>query len=264
MQNRYTPEIAFIGIVIALSLAGFSSLAMGENAGLTGYRALHIVTSLAWLSLLLYQLLLLRRQSFRSHRTIGKAIFVVGPVLLATLTLLTVHSAAKEAATGEADMLIVQNVTFTLEVAVLVFLAFLLRSYREVHGALLMSTALMFLVIALFFTLISYVPAYQISGPETFSRFGEAAQMGSMVCSVIGLLFFLRSWRTGWPWLLTTAFFFLNGYLIVLVEKRGSAMQLTQLVASIGRVPAFAVGLTGFLALLWLAYRVGPKRGATR
>ena len=43
----------------------------------------------------------------------------------------------------------VQNVAFTMEVALLVFLAFVLRKQRQVHGALLMSTALMFMVIAL-------------------------------------------------------------------------------------------------------------------
>ncbi len=57
---------------------------------------------------------------------------------------------------GKADVLLVQNVLVTLEMALLVFLAFLLRQNRSVHGSLLMSTSLLFMGIALFFTLISY------------------------------------------------------------------------------------------------------------
>jgi len=75
-----------------------------------------------------------------------------------------------------------------------------------------------------------------------------------LICIVIGLLFFLKNWRTGWPWLLTTSFFFLNGYLQGTVDPK----PLTMLVASIGRVPAFALSLTIFLALLGVAWKVVP------
>jgi hypothetical protein len=256
MRQRYTFETAFLLIVIALSLVGFSSLARGHT--LNGYHVLHIITSLAWLLLLLGQLLLIRRRRFDRHRTIGQCIMVMGPILIASLTLLTVHSAAKEAVAGKVDDLVVQNVTFTLEVALLVLLAFVLRRNRNVHGSLLMSTALMFLVIALFFTFITYVPGYRIEGPETFTRFAKSAQTGALIGCVIGLLFFLKNVRTGWPWILVGAFFLLNGYLQMVVDQRGHTKDLTVLVGSIGEVPAFGLGLTIFAALLWMAWKGVP------
>ena len=258
MRHRYTLEIVFLVMVIPLSLVGFSSLALGERPELTVYQGLHILTSLAWLLLLLSQLVLIRQHRFDRHRAIGTSIFVAGPVLVATLTLLTVHSAAKDAVAGRVDVLVVQNVTFTLQVALLVLLAFVLRRNRKVHGSLLLSTALLFMAIALFFTFISYVPQYRIEGPETFSHFAEAAQASSLVCSLIGLLFFLKHWRTGWPWLVTTTLFFVNGSLQMLVGQTDRAKPLTVLVASIGRMPAFALCLMIFQALLWVAWRVQP------
>ncbi len=72
---------------------------------------------------------------------------------------------------GRAGMLVVQNVMFTVEMALL-------------------------MVIAMSFTLISYVPGYRIEGPETVSRFGEAVQTSSLIGSVIGLLFFRTAPRT--------------------------------------------------------------------
>jgi len=71
--------------------------------------------------------------------------------------------------------MIVQNVMVTLEVALLVFLAFALRRNRNVHGALLLSTALLFMGIAMFFTLISHVPGYR-AGPGAGPRIADAAQ----------------------------------------------------------------------------------------
>ncbi|WP_411281518.1 hypothetical protein [Gemmatimonas sp.] len=261
MKNKYTLEIGFLVMVIAVSLVGFSSLALGEQPMLDAYHVLHIITSLAWLLLLLTQIMFIRQHRFRRHRTIGTSIFVAGPVLVASLTLMTVHSAAKDAVMGTADDFVVQNVTFAAEVALLVLLAFIMRRNRNVHGALLMSTALMFLVIALFFALVSYVPGYRSEGPSTVPRFAAAAQSGALICSVIGLLFFFKNWRTGWPWLLTTSFFVLNGYLQATVDPK----PLTMLVASIGRVPAVALSLTIFLALLGVAWKVVPatptKRG---
>lgn len=260
MRQTYTLEIVFLVLVLALSVVGFSSLYTGDHAAPDAFQYAHIITSGAWLLLLFGQLVVIRQRRFQLHRTIGTSIFVAGPVLVATLALLSVHSAAKDAVVGRADALVVQNVLVTLEVALLVFLAVLLRRNRNVHGALLMSTSLLFMGIALFFTLISYVPGYRIEGPETFSRFGESAQASAIVGGLVGLAFFLRNRRSGWPWLLTGAFFFMNGFLQMWVDRTGRTKPLTLAVGAIGRAPAFALGLIVFATLLWLAWTATPAR----
>lgn len=191
-------------------------------------------------------------------------ILVGGPIVIASVSLLTAHSAGREAAAGTVDDLVVQNVTFTLELALVVLLAFVLRHNRKVHGALLMSTALMFLVIALYFTFISYVPGYRIEGPERFDRFATSGQTSSLIGSAIGLLFFLRAVRTRWPWLLVSVFFMVNGYLQVLVDQTGRTKAMTNIVGSIGELPAFFLALTGFAGLLWITLKVLPNRRSAR
>ena len=264
MRQKYTLEMVFLVMVIAVSLVGFSSLSLGERPALTAYHYLHIITSLSWLLLLLGQLFLLRQINFRRHRALGKSIFVAAPVLIASLTLLSVHSASKEAVAGRADDLLVQNCATTMEVALLVLLAFFLRRNRDVHGSFMMSTSLPFMGIALFFTLISYVPRFKIEGPETFSRFAEAGQAISLFLIVIGLLFFLKNWRTGWPWILASLLFTLNGLLQVFLDSTNRTKSLTALVASIGRAPAFGLSLLGFGALFWVAWKVAPAQRAKR
>jgi len=258
MRRKHTLELLFLLMVIALSLVGFSSLWLGQNSERTPYHYLHIGTSLAWLLLLLSQLVLIRQHRPQRHRAIGKSIFIAGPVLVASLTLLSVHSAAKDALAGRADTLLVQNVMTTAEVAFLVFLAFILRRNRKLHASFLMSTALLFMGIAMFFTFISYVPGFRIEGPETFSRFAKAGQTISIIVLLVGLLFFLKTWRTGWPWIIAGSFASLNGFLQAYLDAAGHTKSLTQLVASIGRAPAFGLSLVVFSALLWVAWRLEP------
>jgi uncharacterized membrane protein YozB (DUF420 family) len=262
MRQKRTLEFVFLLMVIALSLVGFSSLSLGDTK-ITPYHYLHISTSLAWLLLLLSQLVLIRQHSFTRHRALGKSIFLAGPLLVSSLTLLSVHSAAKEAAVGQADDLLVQNVVTTMAIALLVFLAFLLRRNRKVHESFLMSTALLFLGVALFFTFISYVPRFKIEGPETFSRFADAGQTISIIIILLGLMFFLRNWRAGWPWIIASSFFSMNGILQAYLDSTGRTKPLTQLVASIGRAPAFGLSLLIFGALLWVAWKVGPAKRTT-
>lgn len=232
MAHKYTLELLFLLLAIAMSVVGFSSLYTGEQTGPDAYQALHIITSFTWLLLLLGQLVVVRQHRFQLHRTVGMSIFLAGPVLVATLTMLSVHSAAKDAGVNRPDVLVVQNVMVTLEVALLVLLGFILRRNRILHGSLLMSTALLFMGIALFFTLISYVPGYRIEGPETFSRFADAAQTSSIVGSLIGVLLFLARRRNGWPWLLASSFFFANGFLQMYIARTDRTTALTQLVGS--------------------------------
>jgi uncharacterized membrane protein YozB (DUF420 family) len=164
-RPKYTVEMVFLLLVICASLVGFSSLFFGDHPALTPYHFLHIVTSLGWLLLLSGQLFLLRQKNFRRHRALGQSIFIAGPLLIASVTLLSVHSASEKAVAGLADDLLVQNVGTTIELALLVVLAFVLRRNRDVHGAFMMSTSLPFLGIALFFTFISYVPGFKVEGP---------------------------------------------------------------------------------------------------
>ncbi|KFN43019.1 hypothetical protein [Arenimonas oryziterrae] len=264
MNKPYSLELFFLCLVMLISLVGFSSLFVGSDASITAYHVVHVITILGWLTLLAIQLFLIRQGRFDSHRIVGKTIFVAGPVLVATLTFLTVHSAAKDAALGRADFMVVQNVMVTLEVALLVLLAFALRRNRRIHGALLLSTGLLFMEIALFFALISYAPGFRASGPGAPPSFAAAGQTITWVGGGVALLFFFRNWRIGWPWLLAGSFAFVNGLLQMLLARSEGTKPLTLLVASIGRPSAFALGLLVFAVLLWLAWiAASPKRSLT-
>lgn len=255
VSTNYQIHLAFLFIVLLVSITGFWNIYFGPGANPTAYHHLHVVVTFAWLLLLLMQLIYLLKAKHSVHRKIGVSIFVMGPLLIASLILLSVHSASKAAAKGEADALVVQNIFPALEVAILILLAFVFRRNRKLHGHLLLSTTLLFLGIAMFFSFISFVPQYKIEGPETFHRFQEAAGTATIICVVLGLFLFFLQWKSGWPWLLVSILFFVNAFLTGIIAKANQTKQLTIVIGSINEYVAFVGTFFIFLILLLLAYR---------
>ena len=246
-----------------LSVAGFWNIYFGVNANPTFFQNLHVVSIFIWLGLLLYQLQLIENKKLFNHRKIGLSILFFGPWLFATSVLLSVHSAHKGVVSGEGDMLFVQNVMTTLQLGFIILLAFILKKRRKLHGAFLLSTAVIFMGISLIFTLISFVPQFKIEGPETFYRFETAGATGRYVCLFTGLLFFLKDRRNGWPVLLVSSFFTLNEYIDTLLIKLKLIEPLTAFVGSLNQLLAF-LGSFIFLLILLILTGIVNKRNVSK
>jgi len=245
-----------------LSITGFWNIYFGVDSNPNLYHHLHVVTNLSWLVLLLYQLNLIGKNKYLIHRKIGLSILFFGPLLVASTTLLSVHSAYKGLTSGQGDFLIVQNVMVTIEIGFLIALAFIFKKQRKLHGAFLLSTAILFMGIALFFTLLSFVPQFKIEGPETFYRFGTAAATSRYVCVFTGLMFFLKAYKNGWPLLLAGSFFSLNELINKLLADHNQIQPLTETVGSLNQLFAF---LSSFFILFIVLLSTGiPKTSGTK
>jgi hypothetical protein len=249
-SGRYIPEFGLIAAVALISVLGFWDIYFGAEADAQPHHHLHLATDFIWLGLLLTQLTLMARGSYAAHRNVGLAVLLVGPLLVATTAMLSVLSAHKGVVSGDGDFLIVQNVMVTFELGVLIGLAFLLKKRRKLHGALLMSTAILFMGIALFFALISFAPPFKIEGPETFYRFQTAGIAGQVICLAVGLLFFIRDWRNGWPFLAAALCFPLNDAIRLLLARFGLVDPLTEIVGSMSQPLTFAAAFALLFSLL--------------
>ncbi|MFY2763915.1 hypothetical protein [Arenimonas sp. MALMAid1274] len=255
----YFAEHAFLILVYGLTLAGFWHLYVGGEARPNAHHHLHVATVVAWLVLLSCQLWMAGRARLQQHRRIGLAVFVAGPLLVATTALLSVHSAYKGLVSGQGDFLIVQNVMGTLELAFLIVAAFVVKKRRVLHGSFLLSTGILFMGIALFFALIGFVPAFRIDGPETFYRFQTAAMTGQVVCLVVGVLFVIKDFRNGWPMLLAAVFIPFNELIRVVLSRQGWIAPLTEAVGTMSQTATF---LGTFVVVFALIAATGTGRTA--
>ena len=248
--GQYIPEFALIFVTMLISVLGFWDIYVGSRADAQPYHHLHLATAFAWMGLLLYQLSLIARPDYRQHRKVGLAVLAAAPTLVATTAMMSVHSAHKGVVSGEGDFLIIQNVMGTIELALLIVLAFLFKQRRKLHGALLLSTTILFMGIALFFALISFAPPFRIEGPETFYRFQTAAMTGQGIVLAVGLAFFLRDRRNGWPYLATAAFFLVNEAIRALLGNLGLIGPLTEVVGSLSQPLTFIATFAVLAAML--------------
>lgn len=248
--GHYRLEFGLIAAVILIMILGFWDIYFGADADAQPHHHLHISTVFIWIGLLLTQLTLMARGSRAMHRKVGLAVLVAGPLLVATTAMLSVHSAHKGVVSGEGDFLIVQNVMGPLELGLIIFLAFLLKSRRKLHGSFLLSTTLLFMGVAGFFALISFVPQFKIEGPETFYRFQTAAMTAQMVGLVVGVLFFIRDFRNGWPFLLAGSCFFLNEAIKSLLTSLDLIDPLTEFVGSMSQPLTFIATFALLFSLL--------------
>ena len=248
--SHYIPEFGLIAAVVLISVLGFWDIYFGADADAQPHHHLHLATAFTWMGLLLTQLVLMARGSYEAHRNVGLAVLVFGPLLVATTAMLSVHSAHKGVVSGDGDFLIVQNVMVTLEAGLLICLAFLLKKRRKLHGSLLLSTTILFMGIALFFAMISFVPQFKIEGPETFYRFQTAATTGQVICLAVGFLFFIRDPRNGWPFLVAGFCFLLNEAIRSLLTSFGLIDPLTEIVGSMSQPLTFVAGFALLFSLL--------------
>jgi hypothetical protein len=248
--KRYFFEHLLVAAVMLLTVTGFWEIYVGEDAAPNAYQHLHLVTDFAWLFLMWYQLRLLSHSRHGDHRRVGLAVLVMGPLLVATTALLSVHSAHKGVVSGQGDALMVQNVTGTLELAFLIVLAFVMRRRRQLHGAFMMSTVVLFMGIALFFSLISFAPQFRITGPETFYRFRNAAIAGQGIALVAAFLLFVKDYRNGWPYLLAGLFFVPNEMLRSWLARNELIQPVTEFVGSMNQPLTFVGSFVVVLGLL--------------
>lgn len=248
--GEYFFERLFIAMAILLTATGFWSVYFGVDANPNPHHHLHVITNFTWLFLLLFQLSLIGNNKHRAHKKVGLSILIIGPLLVATTALLSVHSAHEGLVSGRGDFLIIQNVGVTLEFALMILMAFVVRKQRKLHGSFLLSTAMLFMGIALFFTLISFVPAFKIEGPETFYRFETAAAAGRYICLAAGLLLFLKDMKNGWPLLLASSFFSLNELVKSSLTEHDLIQPLTELVGSMNPSLTFVGSFAVLFALL--------------
>ncbi len=89
-RGQYLFEFALIAAVVLISVLGFWDIYIGPEAEAKPHHHLHIVTVFIWIGLLLTQLTLISKGNYASHRTIGLAVLVAGPLLVATTAMLSV------------------------------------------------------------------------------------------------------------------------------------------------------------------------------
>lgn len=235
--KKYIPEYILLFITIALTVSGFWPIFFGAESKPTPQQILHAIVNFSWLFLVLYQVSLIGNKQGKKHKRVGLSILFFGPLLFAHGVLLAIHSAHKGVLSGEGDFLIVQNVFGTIELGIILLMAFILKKRREIHGAFLIGTIVLMFGVAIFFLFLAIAP--------------QLLDYGMYITLFVGFLFFLKNRRNGWPTLLVSSIFVINSNIDKLLQKNNLIQPLTEFVGSLNQVATAVVAfLVLFMALM--------------
>ena len=223
---------------------------------------LHGITGTLWILLIAGQSFAVHSRRLPLHRSVGRSVFVLAPLLIGAFCLVTWAGAQKSAAQhpfyeafGRA--LLTGDSLLVFTTALLVYLALRHRRRVQLHSALMLGTVTGLLPPILTRVFNGYVPGLVISGPETLYRFGSALLLSIILTVTLGIV--LALWRRpyGWPWWLASGILVL---LYLLYATLGQTALWSGVVAEIATWSPIAVFTFGAV-LGALACMLGWRHG---
>lgn len=225
---------------------------------------LHGVTGTLWILLIAGQSFAIHSRRLSLHRTAGRLVFVLAPLLIGAFSLVTWAGAQKAVAQhpfyeafGRA--LLTGDSLLVFVTPLLVYLALRHRRRVHLHSALMISTVMGLLppILARLFNF--YVPGLTISGPETLYLFGPALLLSVAITVGLGIFLGLRYRPYGWPWWLASGFVAL---LYLLYATLGQTVLWSGIVAEMATWSPVAVFAFGAI-LGAIACVLGWRHGGT-
>ncbi|RIA09193.1 hypothetical protein OE09_1022 [Flavobacteriaceae bacterium MAR_2010_72] len=246
--KKYIFEYLLILTTILLTVSGFWNIFFKADAKPNLYQIFHAIVNFSWLFLMLYQLSLIGNKQGIKHKRVGLSILFFGPLFFAQAVLLAIHSAHKGLVSGEGDFMIVQNTLAPIELGLIILLAFILKKRRKIHAAFLLGTVVLMLGISIFFLMLAVAP--------------ELIGYGMYITLFVGILFFLKDRRNGWPILVSSSFFIINDFIYLILNEYNLIEPLTTFVGSLNQLITFFVSFMVLLSLLMFTGITNKRRVA--
>jgi hypothetical protein len=252
-----------IGLLV-LTFLGFWDSYFGKLSEAPLAHHLHGITSTLWILLMAFQSWLIHSQRRDLHRSFGKLIFIIVPLMTAAFALVTWVGAQKAvgghpfyAQFGQA--LLTADVFLLFSTSLQIYLALKFRNNIRLHSALMLGSVIGLIGPILSRLIVNFIPAFKITSLETMSNFGYGLNISIVIGLLLPLVLYKFYKKDGWPWLLAagiTAVFYLLYKTVGQTALWGEAVQI---ITTIHPAVVFLFGfMLGAMALI-LGWVQGKK-----
>ncbi|WP_026374712.1 hypothetical protein [Aestuariibacter salexigens] len=168
---------------------------------------LHGITGTLWIVLLAAQVWSIHSRRTQMHRTMGKSLFVLVPIMNGAFAMVSLQGAQKFVSGaifydmfGKA--LLTVDILLTFITPMLVMLALMYRRNIRLHSAFMLSSIMGLLPPILSRLFAAIMPGMTIRGPDTLYRFEYCLQLSILVTALMCFYLYWRNRKDGWPWLM--------------------------------------------------------------
>jgi hypothetical protein len=251
--------------LLLVTVVAFWPSYFGMLADAPVFHHLHGITGTLWILLIASQSYAIQTRRLGLHRSVGKVVFVLLPVMVAAFALVTWLGAQKSQADHPfyveiGHALLTGDAMLTFATPLLVYLALLYRRNVHLHAALMISTVFGLLPPIIFRLIAVYVPGLKVEGLDMFYRFEYSLHLSIAITLAIAFTLYFRHRANGWPWLLVAG---ITVLMDVLYLTLGQTNLWTRMVQHIAAASPPTVGGFGF-ALGALACFLGWRQGSHR
>lgn len=259
----------FVGGVLLVILGGFWASYFAPIGTVPLAFHVHAVTAMAWLLLLIAQSVAIHRRQNALHRVMGKASFVLFPLLILGFTMI-INVSAQRYATRESPFIMELGPAFGIGMA-LAMAAYVtlfyqaLRNRRDVklHAGYMLATPVILFESPFGRLMDAAFPWMNVVGGE-----GPRGLLGTIVVSnslatLFVLALYLMDRKHGAPWLVAAAFMTTQSFAMWFAPD----LPLDGLFAAYARIPegaTLAAGLVLGICTGWLGWRSVPPRAVPR
>lgn len=226
----------------------------------------HATTALLWLALLALQYWLIRTKNNELHKLLGRASFILFPLLIVGLTLIT-HATAERfnAHVDPVDTEIALSVGVITSFAIayfvtMYFLAMRHRRNLKLHGGYLLATPLIIFESTFGRAITEYFPWMVFWNSEGAYFFFGTIVVSNAIVLALALMIYLSDRENGRPWLIASGF--LAGQAIAVYFAR-EIPGFVAAFSAIGRTPLL-LALLGAVSIgsltVWLGWRGGAVK----
>lgn len=261
----YSKAHYYIIALLVLTFMGFWDSYFGKLGEAPLAHHMHGITSTLWLVLMAVQSWLIHSQRRELHKSFGKTLFILVPIMSGAFAMVTWVGAQKSVGGhpfyiqfGQA--LLVADVFLLFATSLHVYLALRFRQNVRLHSALMFGSVFGLIGPIVSRLVVNWIPAFKITSLETMSNFAYGLNISIVISLLIPLILYMLYKRDGWPWLLATAVVGVMWSLYATVGQTELWGSVVQLISTINPVVIFGFGVVvGTLACV-----LGWQQGSTK
>lgn len=253
----------FVGFVLLVILSGFWASYFAPIGSVPLAFHVHAFTATTWLLLLIVQHMSIHRRANAFHKQMGKASFVLFPLLMLGFAMIVNVSAQRFAAAESADILHngpAFGIGMVIAMAAYVTLYYqALRNRRNVklHAGYMLATPLILFESPFSRVVGQYLPWLNVIGSDGPHAVQDTIVIGDAIAAAFALALYLMDRKHGAPWLVAIFFLVLQSLAMWFSPAIPGLKAVFGAYATLPQAPTLIASVAVGAAAAWLGWRAG-------
>lgn len=254
----------FVGVVLLIIMGGFWASYFSRVGGSMPVAFhVHAVTSISWLLLLIAQHVAIHRRANALHKQMGRASFVLFPLLILGFTMI-INVSAQRYASAESPFIVHNGPAFGIGmvVAIAAYLTLFyqaLRTRRNVrlHAGYMLATPMILFESPFGRLIADYFPWMNIIGSEGVHAVQDNIVISDAIMIALAMTLYFMDRKHGAPWLVASFFMALQAVTMWFAPFIPAVGNLFGAYAAITPAATMTAGVALGIAAAWFGWEAG-------